>query len=254
MFEVENSIPTPVSTDNPIPEEIKVDEPVNDEGTSGEEVVSTEPQPEPDLEPTPEVTPTLQEMELPDGRKVSVEEGMKIWKEHFMPEFTRKSQRLAEYEKSSHETVEKGEIIPKWKEDDYTPSKYSEIIEIAKQEALKEIEAKQRMEEENKNNLEKMVNDTVAELRILDPKLDEKKLFDHAVKYGFNDLRAAHRNMLDMSNIAINIEQKTLTNVKARDAIKVSATPTKVETPTDEIISPGNSFGGALDYYNNLKK
>jgi len=40
-------------------------------------------------------------LETPDGRKVPPEELARLWKEHFYPEFTKKSQRLKELEDSA---------------------------------------------------------------------------------------------------------------------------------------------------------
>jgi len=45
--------------------------------------------------------------ELPDGRKVDYDTAQYIWKEHFLPEFTKKSMRLAELEKAEKEKATK---------------------------------------------------------------------------------------------------------------------------------------------------
>jgi hypothetical protein len=48
--------------------------------------------------------------ELPDGRKVDAATLSKEWKENFMPEFTKRSQTLAEIERKEKESKEKIEI------------------------------------------------------------------------------------------------------------------------------------------------
>lgn len=72
------------------------------------------PAPEATPEATPE-TPAETLYELPDGRKVDAATLAKEYKENLLPEFTRRSQRLAEYEKvGKPEIINKNE--PKWKD------------------------------------------------------------------------------------------------------------------------------------------
>ena len=47
--------------------------------------------------------------ELPDGRKVNAQDLSKEWKENFMPEFTKRSQRISQLEKAEKEREAKAE-------------------------------------------------------------------------------------------------------------------------------------------------
>jgi len=55
-------------------------------------------------ETTESETPEKELFELPDGRKVDSATLSKEWKENFYPEFTRRSQKLAEIERANKET------------------------------------------------------------------------------------------------------------------------------------------------------
>lgn len=57
-----------------------------------------------------ETTKVDQELyDLPDGRKVDAKTLSREWKENFMPDYTKKSQRLSEYEKSQLEAETRAE-------------------------------------------------------------------------------------------------------------------------------------------------
>lgn len=58
-----------------------------------------------------ETTKSVEEelFEMPDGKKVNAATLAKEWKENFYPEYTRKSQRLSEYEKKALEMETKAE-------------------------------------------------------------------------------------------------------------------------------------------------
>lgn len=155
--------------------------------------------------------------ELPDGRKVTGEELSREWKENFMPDYTRKSQELSEYKKAKEK-----EEVPEWRKEDYQPKTYAEIIEIAKQNAIETIEQKQREQIEARERISKEVENTIAKIKGVDKDLNENKLFEHAVKYGFKDLNLAYQNMKDMNLIQKTVEKKVTENVKNRAAIKVA--------------------------------
>ena len=77
--------------------------------------------------------------ETPDGRQVTAEELQKEWKENFLPEFTRKSQELADIKRNKEQLNSPPKDEPAWKKDDYVPQNYAEVIEIAKKEAIEEV-------------------------------------------------------------------------------------------------------------------
>lgn len=208
------------------------DEVITPEGaseTNQEPEVNSEPQSETEINnPEPEL------FELPDGRKVSSEELSKEWKDNFMPDYTRKSQELAEYKRSIE--TEKKQDIPKWKQVDYRPETYAELIEIARQEAVESIRNQERESLAEKERISKEVENTLSKLKGVDSNLDENKLFEHAVKYGFKDLNLAYQNMVDMGKIQATIEKKVLGNIKSRENLKVATDGiTKTITNDDSV-------------------
>lgn len=204
-----------------------------------EEVIA--PSVETPSEPTEPVVPTEptesepELYELPDGRKVDAGTLSKEWKENFAPEFTRRSQELAELKKSpiNNNPTEKNPL----EDPDWTPSSYGELIKIAKEQALKEIEAKENFRTETQKALETEVDNQLSELKKIEPKLNENQLFLHATKYGFKDLKVAHQNMKDMHAMIKNVQIETAKNIQKRANEPVGHVPGSI-TPTD----------GTLDY------
>ncbi len=202
-------------------------------------------------ETTPE-EPVSALYDLPDGRKVDAETLQKEWKENFLPEFTRKSQRLAEYEKAKTTTSEPE--TPKWKDPDYVPQTYAEIVELAAQEMERRQTEKAETERARLEAIQNEVNTTISELKKIDPKLDENALFTHANKYGFNDLKAAYGNYRDMTQAIVKTEQRTVKNLQKRDADPVSSAAGGGMAGEDGYDPKEMSqFGSALEYLQRLK-
>lgn len=202
---VDSAAPAPVADPAPSPEVPPVEEP------------TATPTPE----VTPEVKPEEQLYETPDGRKVDAATLQKEWKENFLPEFTRKSQRLAEIEKGEKE-IKSPNDEPAWKKPDYVPENYAEVIELAKKEALNEIQSTYQAEQARVKAIQDAVDSELTEIKKVDPKLDENALFVHANKYGFQSLKTAHSNMVDMKKTALEVEQRTVKNLKTREADPIS--------------------------------
>ena len=204
------------------------------------------------VDPTPDPeNPAAEEpklYDLPDGRKVDAETLAREFRENFLPEFTRKSQALAEIERRKDLNNPKDEG-PAWKDPDYVPQNYAEVIELAKQEALREMQNASAAEQERIMAVQKEVDDQLTEIKSADPKLDENALFVHANKYGFRDLKAAHSNMADMKKALVDVEQRTVKNLKTREADPISTGPGR-EAPVDTGHDPStlNKFEGAADY------
>lgn len=199
--------------------------------------------------PAVEAAPQL--FKLPDGREVDAA-GLQREYQNLLPEFTRKSQRLAELEKGAQPiTTEQ----PAWKNPDYAPTTWAEAIEIAKAEALKELTANataaQAAEAQTRANVEAQL----TEIKTTDPKVDENALFEHAVRYGFNDLKTAHSNFKAMRDVALTTEQRVLKNLQTRAADPISTTPTAPAVPKSAEYSPAynGQFRGALDFLDALK-
>ncbi len=165
---------------------------------------------------TPAVDPEPQLYELPDGRKVDAETLSREWKENFLPDYTKKSQTLAEIKRAEASDPN----VPEWKKEGYTPKSYAELIELGKQEALKEITTAAAAEEAKRIEISELVDSQVAILKAKDPKLDENALFAHANKYGFRDLSLAYQNMSEMKTVARVTEERVVKgNAKKVDPI-----------------------------------
>lgn len=197
----------------------------------------------PPAEPAVPTEPTL--YELPDGRKVDGETLAREWKENFLPEFTRKSQELAK--------IKTPEITNNQQDDpyanpEYVPQSYAEIIKAAEERALQAWENKQKETIERHEALENAVAEQLESLKQIDPSLNENALFIHANKYKFTDLKLAHQNMKDMSELTKTVQQTTAKNI-AKRADPVSMT---VNQPSGVKINP-SQFQNAAEYLRALK-
>lgn len=228
-----------------------------DETTVVEPAVET-PSEAPTEQVTPETpvveTPTVEDSlyELPDGRKVDAETLQREWKENFYPEYTRKSQKLSEYENLNKPKEE----VPEWKRPDYIPQSYAEVIEIAERNAIERIKSEREAEESRVREVSSQVDAQIAELKQSDPSLDENSLFLHANKWGFRDLKSAHANMKAMKEAALSAEERTVKNLKARGTEPLStpgATSPDGDTLSYNDIASGK-YGSALDYLQRIKK
>jgi len=195
--------------------------------------------------------PTL--YETPDGRKITAEALQTEWKENFLPEFTRKSQALADIEREKLNSAPKDE--PKWKNPDYVPENYAEVIQIAKAEALDQMKSDQQAVVDRDASIKVAVETELSEIKANDKGLDEDALFAHANKYGFTSLKTAHTNMSDMQKSAIDVEARTVKNLKTREADPIS-TGVGGELPESSGYDPAemSQFDGAAEYLSHLKK
>lgn len=212
-----------------------------------EQVVPTEPEtPAAPAEPVEPIAPTPTEpelFELPDGRKVDAVTLTKEWKENFLPEFTHKSQELADLKRGSLPEAPKSP----YEDPNYTPGSYAEIIKAAKEEALLEIEQREKSRIEQSQALENAVIEQLNEVKKVDPQVNENQLFLHAHKYGFRDLKVAHQNMKDMADLAKKVQQTTAENIQKRaDPVSVSPGATGASLNPDH-------FATSVEYLRALK-
>lgn len=162
-------------------------------------------------DPPAAATPTL--YKLPDGREVDAD-GLRAEYENLLPEFTRKSQELAELKSGGKQDINN---LPEWKKEGYVPKSYAEIVELGKQEAIAEITRTQQAEAERAAGITAKVEADVAALKAKDPKLDENALFMHANRYGFRDLKMAYENMQEIKRVATVTEDRVLSGVKKKN-------------------------------------
>jgi len=219
-------------------------EQTGEEGATNEEASTGE---------NPEATPTTEPelYELPDGRKVDGATLAKEWKDNFLPDYTKKSQTLAEIEKSK-QTNQTPEQKP-YQDPNWTPKDWPELIEVAKQEIKGDLEAQAKAQAEARAQLEDSIAAELTELKKVDPTLNENALFLHAneyrEKYGvsFPNLTAAHAHMKDVQALTKNVQQTTAKNI-AKRADPVSASPSATGAKPDP-----SQFQNARDYIRSLK-
>lgn len=206
------------------------------------------PAPAEPTEPATPAEPAEELFELPDGRKVDAETLAKEWKENFMPDYTRKSQELARVAKPAETLPNNNQPTPKVYEDpEWQPKSYAELIAIAKEEVKGDFEAEERARAEHAAQIESMVVNQLNELKAADPTLNENALFLHANKYGFRDLKLAHQNMKDMSEVIKKTQTTTAANIaKRNDPVSISPGATGAKP------NPSN-FGNAVEYLRSLK-
>jgi len=207
-----------------------------------EPVVETEPTIEPvtPTEPQEPVQPTEPELyELPDGRKVDAETLSKEWKENFYPEYTRKSQELAQVKQTP-------QTAPSELKEEWVPQTYEEIVEKAKQEVFRTIEQTEQQRVEAQQKIETEVSTQLESLKKVDPNLNENALFQHAMKYKFTDLQLAHQNMKDMNMLVKNVQETTAKNIaKRQDPVSI--------TPGAGVGRPDpRAFGSATDFLRSI--
>lgn len=209
---------------------------------SEEPVVETEPTIEPvtPTEPQEPAQPAEPELyELPDGRKVDADTLSKEWKENFYPEYTRKSQELAQVRQATPPV----QTEPK---EEWVPQTYEEIVEKAKQEVFRTIEQTEQQRVEAQQKIETEVSTQLDSLKKVDPNLNENALFQHAMKYKFTDLQLAHQNMRDMNMLAKNVQETTAKNIAKRND-PVSIVPGAGAGRPDP-----RSFGSATDFLRSI--
>lgn len=188
--------------------------------------------------------PVAELFELPDGRKVDGAGLAKEWKENFLPEFTRKSQALSEIErgKTINPTSEKPYQNPEWQ-----PQTYEELLKIAREDVLNTLDERDQARKDQQQALENSVATQLTEIKAADPNVNENALFAHAVKYGFQNLKTAHQNMKDMSELAKKVQTTTAANIAKRND-PVSVSPGAVGQKSD----PAN-FRNATEFLRSLK-
>ena len=249
-----SEVTPPVET--PTEETPKVDTPAEVTPPS-EDTPKIEEKKDEGADPTPPVdpaAPTEVLYELPDGRKVNAETLQKEWKENFLPDYTKKSQRLSAIERGEVELNKPDEKVPKWKDPDYVPESYAEIIQIAKEEAKEDAKREALAEQTKIEAVHNAVNAELDEIKKSDPKLDENALFAHANKYGFQSLKSAHSNMRDMKSVVVNTEKKVVANLKNREADPVSSAASG-NSAEDDGYDPKtmSNFGDARDFLAHIK-
>lgn len=233
---VEESVEAPASADNGnIPVDVPNPTPNPDPTPAADPAVTPAPTSDP-------VVPTEELFELPDGRKVDAATLTREWKENFLPDYTRKSQALAAKDKPL-ET----QPTSKFADPNYVPQTYEEIILAAEQRALEKVDAREQARLDRDKALGDAVEAQLTEVRKTDPNLNENALFQHATKYGFQNLVAAHKNMRDMSDMVKKVQTKTATDITKRND------PVSIQPGAGGARSDPSQFSSAREYLKSLQ-
>lgn len=244
------------------PEESMAIEPSEEQGNLPVEAPSEQQPEEPVV--APEETPSEEQpaepaappsepalYELPDGRKVTGDELYKEHTQNLLPEFTRRSQKLSEYESGKAPTTPPDHSQPEkpnpYADPNYIPQTYEEIIAAAEERALARIEAREQSAIETRQAVETQVAAEIEAIKAIDPNVNTDQLFAHAVKYGFSDLKAAHSNMRDMAALVEKTQKTTAANV-----IKRTDPVSKTNQPSGTKPNP-KAFNSAADYLEAVK-
>lgn len=203
--------------------EVDTGKPVETQAAEPQPQVEAETEVETEVESEVEAEPAKPEkaednlVELPDGRKLPPKEAEAEYR-NLYSEFTRKSQKLATYEKgntqiSNNQATEKSE---------WTPQSWEEVLERSKQALREDLENEKRVEAETYQKNEEMVVGQLSEIKNENPNLNESQLFNHAIKYNFTDLKVAYANMKDMQSSIQKATKMTADNLRKRESEPIS--------------------------------
>lgn len=219
------------------------DVPVSTMQEAPEATPSSEPTPAPPapVEPAPAAEPAV--YELPDGRKL---DGAAIAQEYknLLTDYTKKAQALSERERAPLQD----KTANPFADPNYAPESWDEVAQQMEARWMQKLEHKENSIRAERQALEDRVGSELTEIKKADPTVNENSLFAHATKYGFRDLRAAHANMKDMSDLAKKVQTTTAQNIaKRNDPVSVSP-----GAPTGAIPDPSH-FSSAVEYFRSLK-
>lgn len=224
--------------------------PSEDQGNIPVDAPETTPASDQTTDPAkPAETTEPQLFELPDGRKLTGEELYKEHTENLLPEFTRRSQRLSELEKAPQTTINnQPQQTPenKYADPNYVPQTYEEIIAAAEERALLRIEAREKEQIQTKQQVETQVANDIAEIKKTDPNVNVDSLFQHAVKYGFSDLKIAHKNMVEMAAAIKAAKEETAKNITKRNDPVSRTTQPSGARPNPAQYSSARDYLGAI--------
>lgn len=207
--------------------------------------------PEASVEPITE-EPTAELHVLPDGRKVDNATLSREWKENFMPDYTKKSQIIAEYEKVGKPISNQPEVL-EWQQEGYQPKSWAEAFKIAENLAVEKIRSENLQQEQERAQVSAAIDSQLTELKQADPKLDENLLFQHATKYGFRDLKMAHQNLRAIKQTEMDTEQRVLKNLKTRGSEPISSNPSATAPVSGMDYSEATSSESAIDFLRRIK-
>lgn len=227
------------------------------DNTEETQVVSdTEQQPEVSEESTPETQEnTVSEFTLPDGRVVDGEGVLREYK-YLLSDYTKKSTKLKEYEKNitAINSTQTPTYEKPWQDPNWVPQTYAELIEASVQAAKDAEAAKEAAYEEEERQINEYIDSQLSELKKVEPNLNEDLLFQHATKYGFQDLQAAYQNMKDFNVTISKVREQAVKEIQQRKTEPVAGIPSGTPTTSTGVdMGISQRFGSAIEYLQALR-
>lgn len=194
---------------------------------------------------TPEPTPAPELVELPDGRKVDAATVAVEYK-NLLSDYTKKSQELAHLKGPKPAEITKP--ANPLSDPAYVPQTYDELATAIQNKIALDAKAKEDATNAERLAIENTVTEQLNAVKAIDKNVNEAKLFEHATKYGFRDLKLAHQNMTDMAKLTKTVQQETARNVlKRNDPVSVVPGAAGGQRP-----DPGQ-FANAREYVRSLQ-
>ena len=204
------------------------------------------------VEPTKEPTKAEENLvELPDGRKLPPKEAEAEYR-NLYSEFTRKSQKLATYEKGNDSKIN-NDNKPADNQEEWIPQTWQEVLEKSKQALREDMDRERQAETQARTQIEDRVVSELADLKKENPTLNETQLFNHALKYNFNDLKVAYSNMKDMQASIKKATETTAQNIQKRNAEPISGGSQGGAVYDGDVYDPSVKNMSMVDYLRSLK-
>lgn len=181
-----------------------------------------------------------------------------------LPDYTRKSQKLAEFEKGQPEQPSPEE--PFYRKDGWQPKDYNElqkaIITAEERGEKKAVEALQKVESQ-REEAKGRVDSFVEEVKGQDKEFDEDDFFKYVQGHKFSvnsmeDLKAVYSAYKEVREAGIKGEENARKNILERGKEAIAGPKAGKGTPfsvgSQEIRKSGSAYEAVMDAYNKIKK
>ena len=183
--------------------------------------------------------PTPSTFKLPDGRELP---GDKVVEEYnkLLGDYTQKSQRLSELEKPT-QTPDGTE--DRWRNPEYKPQTWDEVLGEAERRALARIEARDQertaqtqKEQQQRDVVNKQIDDAVVKIKETDKELDEKDMFAYAAEQAkqgvqYSTVDGLYSHYKEVQQARRSGEANAMRNMANRNAVNVGVGKAGPSTP-----------------------